>query len=149
MPGKDASVELQYLGLQRAQLAAESSKTRAGQLWEPAVGWIGNDFQQLLDTPAPDGGDNPELGKIGADRINDGCLLTDEEMARPVEHEAALLLDRLGRHEPHVGSRDRLANRLRVRGVVLLPLDVGLHIGRRHQSHCMPQRLQFARPMVR
>jgi hypothetical protein len=56
MPGKDASVELQYLGLQRAQLAAESSKTRAGQLWEPAVGWIGDDFQQLLNTPAPDGG---------------------------------------------------------------------------------------------
>ena len=36
-----------------------------------------------------------------------------------------------------------------VGGVVLLPLDVGLHIGRRHQSHRMPQRLQLAGPMVR
>ena len=34
---------------------------------KPALGWIGDDFQQLLDTPAPDGGDNPELGKVGAD----------------------------------------------------------------------------------
>ena len=67
MPGDDASVELQDLSLQCAQLTAESSKTCAGHLREPAVGWIGDDFQQLLDTPAPDGSDNPELGKIGAD----------------------------------------------------------------------------------
>ena len=86
MPGNDASVELQYLGLQHAQLAAESSKARAGHLWEPAVSCIGSHFQQLLDTLASDGGDNPELGKVPADRINDGSLLTDEEMARPVEH---------------------------------------------------------------
>ena len=62
MPGHAASVELQYLGLQCPQLTAESSKTCAGHLGEPVVGWIGDDFQQLLDTPAPDRGDNPELG---------------------------------------------------------------------------------------
>ena len=67
MPGDDASVELQDLGLQGPQLAAESRKTRAGHLREPAVGYVGDDFQQLLDTPAPDGSDNPELGQIGAD----------------------------------------------------------------------------------
>jgi hypothetical protein len=67
MPGDDASVELQDLGLQCPQLTAESRKTRAGHLREPAVSCISDDFQQLLDTPAPDGGDNPELGKIGAD----------------------------------------------------------------------------------
>ena len=86
MPSNDASVELQYLGLQHAQLAAESGKAGAGHLWEPEVRCIRNDFQQLLDAPAPDGGDNPELGKIGADRIDDGSLLPDEEMASPVEH---------------------------------------------------------------
>jgi len=67
MPGDDASVELQDLGLQCAQSTAESSKTGTGHIGEPAVGFIGDDFQQLLDTPAPDGGDNPELSKIGAD----------------------------------------------------------------------------------
>jgi len=67
MPGDDTSVELKDLDLQGPQLAAESRKTRAGRLWEPAISCIGHDFQQLLDTPAPDGGDNPELGKIGAD----------------------------------------------------------------------------------
>jgi hypothetical protein len=43
---------------------------------------IGDDFQQVLDAPAPDRGDDPELGKIGADRVDDGRLLADEEMAR-------------------------------------------------------------------
>src|SRR5262249_1129537 len=56
---------------------------------------------------------------------------------------------RLGRDEPHVGSGDRLADRFGVSGIVLLPLDVGLHVSRRHQPHRMPKRLQFARPMMR
>lgn len=30
-----------------------------------------------------------------------------------------------------------------------LSLDVGLHVGRRHQLHAVPQCLQLARPMVR
>jgi hypothetical protein len=30
---------------------------------------------------APDGGADPELGKIRAERIDDGSLLADEEMA--------------------------------------------------------------------
>ncbi len=67
MPGDDASVELQDLCLQCPQLTAESRKTRTGHLWEPPVSCIGDDFQQLLDTPAPDRGNNPELSKIGAD----------------------------------------------------------------------------------
>jgi hypothetical protein len=31
------------------------------------IGWIGDDLKQLLDTLAPDGGDDSELGQIGAD----------------------------------------------------------------------------------
>ena len=38
---------------------------------------------------------------------------------------------------------------LSVSHIVLLTLDVGLHVGRRHQSHCMTKFLEFASPMVR
>jgi len=62
------------------QLTPESGKTRTGHLGEPVVGPISDDFQQLLDTPASDRSDDPELGKIGADRIDDGSLLPDEAM---------------------------------------------------------------------
>ena len=37
-------------------------------------------------------------------------LLADEQMARAMEHQAALLLGRLGRDEPHVHPADSLAD---------------------------------------
>jgi hypothetical protein len=46
-------------------------------------------------------------------------------------------------------SHDRLADRLGVGSVVLLPLDVGLHVGGRHQPYGMADRLELARPMMR
>jgi len=41
----------------------------------------------LLDTIASDRRDDPELGKMGADRIDHSCLLSDEQMARAIERE--------------------------------------------------------------
>src|SRR5450759_113347 len=70
-------------------------------------------------------------------------------MPGSVKHQAALLLRRLGRNEPHVGSSDRFANRLGVSHVVLLPFDIGLHVSWRHQPNGMTECLEFARPMVR
>ena len=70
-------------------------------------------------------------------------------MARAMERQTALLLGRLGRDEAHVGPGDRLADGLGVRGVILLPFDVGLHVGRRHQPHRVAERLELARPMMR
>src|SRR5450756_2281923 len=81
--------------------------------------------------------------------MNHRSLLADEKMTGSVKHQAALLLRRLGWHEPHVGSSDRLANRFCVGHVVLLPFDVGLHVSRRHQPNGMTECLEFARPMVR
>lgn len=43
----------------------------------------------------------------------------------------------------------RFADGLGVGRVVLLPLDIGLHIGRRHQPYGVAQRLQLTRPMTR
>src|SRR6516225_2109332 len=40
------------------------------------------------------------------DRCQARGLLANEQMTGALEHQAALLLERLGRHEPHVCSRD-------------------------------------------
>jgi hypothetical protein len=93
--------------------------------------------------------DNAELGKVCPDRIDHRGLLADEQMASAVKHQAALLFRRLCQYETHIGSGDRLADSLCISHVILLPFDIGLHIGWRHQSHGMPKRLKFARPMVR
>src|SRR5688572_28972014 len=84
-----------------------------------------------------------------ADRIDHRGLLPDKEMAGAMEHQAALLFGRLGRDESHVRPSDRLADCLGIGGVVLLPLDVGLHISRRHQANSMAERLELARPVMR
>jgi hypothetical protein len=47
---------------------------------------------------------------MSADRIDHRGLLADEQMARAMEHQAALLLRGLGLDEPHVGPRDRFAD---------------------------------------
>jgi hypothetical protein len=70
-------------------------------------------------------------------------------MAGAMERQAALLLGRLGRNEPHICPRHCFANRLGVRGIILLPFDVGLNVSRRHQSHRVAERLELTRPMVR
>src|SRR5207249_2178597 len=96
VPGGDHTVELQDLRLEHSQLGAESGKTRARNLPHPFVTRVGDDPEQFLDTIAPDRSDDPVLGKMGADRIDHRGLLADEEMARPMEHQAAVLLECVG-----------------------------------------------------
>jgi hypothetical protein len=38
---------------------------------------------------------------------------------------------------------------LRIGRIVLVPFDIGLHVGWWHQAHGMAKRLELARPMVR
>ena len=60
-------------------------------------------------------------------------------MARAMEHQSALLLRCFGWHKPHIGPGDRLADGLCVSRIVLLPLDVRLDVGRRHQPHSVAE----------
>ena len=63
-------------------------------------------------------------------------------------YEAALLLRRLGWHELHIRPGDRLADGLSVSSVILLPFDVGLYVGRRHQTHSIAKGLELTRPVL-
>src|ERR1700730_16050234 len=60
-------------------LGAKRGYAGTRHLGDPAVIWIRDSIEQLLDTIAPDWRDDPELGKERADRIDDGSLLTDED----------------------------------------------------------------------
>jgi hypothetical protein len=84
-----------------------------GQTAKLDVGSSGNCFlgslrsreagvRAVFHTVAPDGSDNAELCQVSSDRFDDRGLLSDEEMPRTMKHQAALLLGRLGRQEPHV-----------------------------------------------
>ena len=126
---QDLLLEIEKLNTQRGKARTGTSDTR----WSLGSATI---CSSSVTLPS-DRRDNAELGEMRSDRINHRDLLPDEQMTGPVKHQAALLLRRLGWHEPHVGSGDRLANRFRVSHVVLLSFDVRLHVSWRHQSHSM------------
>jgi len=73
-------------------------------------------WRQLFNTPASDWRNSAKRSKMRADRVDHCRLLTDEQLARDVKHQAALLLRRPGRNEPHVSSSDSLADGLGVCG---------------------------------
>ena len=67
---------------------------------------------------------------MGADGIDHRGLLADEQVTGTVQRQAALLLWRRGRDKPHVGPGDRLADRLGINSIILVPLHIRLHAGR-------------------
>ena len=125
MPGQDPAIELQDLRLQHPQLGAEGGDTGAGDLGHPFVTSIRDDIKQLCNTLASHRRYDPELGQMGADGIDHRGLLADEELAGAMEHQATLLLGRLGLDKPHVGPGHRFTDGLGVSGIVRLPLDIG------------------------
>ena len=86
---------------------------------------ICDDSKQLFDTLASHRRYDPKLGQMGADGIDHRGLLADEELAGAMEHQAALLLGRLGLDKPHVGPGHRFTDGLGISGIVLLSLDEG------------------------
>src|SRR5262249_60610066 len=60
----------------------------------------------------------------------------------------ALLLGRLDAHKAHGWTPDRLADRLGVGCVVLIALEIGLHVLRRHQTNLVSELGQLASPIV-
>src|SRR5262249_16751193 len=126
------------------QLSPKSSHAGTCYLWQPSGVGIGDDFEQLLDTTAPDRCDDPELGQVRANGIDDGRLLANEQMACAMKHQAALLFRGLGWHEAHVWPGGGFANRFRVSRIVLMWFDVRFDVGRRPQDYSVTEPLKFA-----
>jgi len=123
VPGHDQPVELQNLLLEAEQLSTERGKARAGNLRHTFVARVGNNMQQFRNPFAPDWARQCETrrGARGSKLITAVCW-RHEQMAVAVKHQAALLLRRLGWHEPHVGSGDGFTNCLCVSCIVFCRL---------------------------
>jgi hypothetical protein len=83
------------------------------------------------------------------ERVCQHRLPPDQQCPRAMQHENSLLIGALDRDKPHVRPAHRLANCLRIRGVVLSTLDIGLHVSRRHQLYSVPKLCKFAPPIMR
>jgi hypothetical protein len=145
----DCPVVLEDLRGEQLQLGGEHRQTDARRRRQTRVARVGDDREQARQPLAADRRDDAESGHVRADGVAELGALARQHQPDAVQHQDALLLDRLRLDEAHRRPADRLADRLCVGGVVLLPLDVRLDVSRRHQPHGVAERQQFARPMVR
>jgi len=93
-------LELQNLCFQLTQLDAKSGDARARHFRDLGLMGIGN-CEQPFNTARMRRAD-PELGKMGTDRIDEGTLLADKETPRAAKHQPSLLFGRLDWDDPHV-----------------------------------------------
>src|SRR5438309_5431818 len=75
---------------------------------QPFVTCVGDHIEQLFNTIASDRCDDAKLGKMRADCTDHCGLLANEQMAGAMEHQAALLLRRLGREIGRASCRERV-----------------------------------------
>ena len=93
--------------------------------------------------------DDADFSQVTAQRVEQPRALRDQHLPRLVTHQRRLVLQRAHADKSHRGPRNRLADRRRVRRVVLLPADIRLHISWRHHARVMAKLDQLARPMMR
>ena len=96
----------------------------------------------------PIGATIPNSRHVPADRVRELDALTHQHQPNPMQHHHALLLGALHLDEAHGRPGHRLADRLGISRIVLLPLHVRLHVARRHQPHIVAKLRQFASPVV-
>src|SRR3954463_11561507 len=94
------------------------------------------------------GHDKAELGQMPAQGIDDLGPLPHQEIAGPEHESGGLGLLAFGSHEAHGRALGGLADRLGIRGIVLLPLDEWLDVRRREQPHPPPEHAELAPPKM-
>ena len=104
--------------------------------------------RQAVDMSGPLGRNHAELREVAAQRVDRLGALTHQQIAYPEQHPPTLLLRRLDRHKIHRRTRCRLADRLGVRCVVLLTLDVRLDILWWDQPHRVTQIADLPAPVM-
>ena len=136
-------------GLSRTELLNQHAKCLARQRRQSPIIGIFDDRNQFLHLRRPLSDDQSELRTVAAQCIDHHGALTDQQLTSPVQHQNRLLLRAFRRRKPHHRTRHRLADRFRIRRVILVRLDEGANVLRRDQPDLMAQRLQLTRPVVR
>lgn len=75
--------------------------------------------------------------------------LADQYVASPEDHRGGLFGLTLHGHEAHGRTLRGLTDRFGIGRIVLLPLDEGLHVGRRDQLHCVAELADLPAPVMR
>jgi hypothetical protein len=82
----------------------------------------GGSLDEFLDVADPFGGNHTELRQMTAQCVHAHRALLDQQLAGLVRHQRGLLVLALDGDETHVRPRHRLADRRRIRRVILARL---------------------------
>ena len=149
VPVFDLGLELGDKPVQLPEVIQENGDELPEHPGQLVLGILQDQRHLLGDVTDPLGYDQSVLGQEAPDLVGLGGTRLHEPLARAVQRQYRLLLDRLHGHEPHVGPADGFADRLRIGAVVLVGLHVRLHELRRDELHGVTEGLQLARPVVR
>ena len=128
----------------RGQRLERSSSCR-GKVW---IGLLMEEGDQLARVASPLRHHDAQLCKVTAQGIDQGRPLPNQKIAGSMQHEGALLLRALDRDEAHRRPCDGLTDRRRIRGIILLPAQIGFDVGGRDQADVMPEGHERAGPVV-
>ncbi len=117
--------------VESAQLANERHQRRSHALWNHVV-TFGDESRKGAGSRGPLRAEDPDLGKMAAEGVDQLRSLRDQHLADLVVHQHRLVVDRANGHEAHGRTGHRFADRSCVGGNVLLAPDIGLYVGRRH-----------------
>ncbi len=149
MPGQQLPLQPCNRRLDLLDLIREYLQHLPRHVRQARIAIVANNGNQLPDIAQALRRHHSELRQMRPQRIHQHRALTHQLLTATMQQRRRLLLCRLDRHKSHRRAPNRLANRFRIGGIVLIALDVRLHVLRRHQPHLMAKRAQLARPVVR
>src|SRR5262247_4637942 len=149
VPGHELLLDRRNRRLQLLNLCRQHLEHLARQIRQPRVALIADNGNQLADVAQALRRDHAELSQMPAQSVHQTRTLAHQPLPATVQQHSSLLVSRLDRHKAHRRAPNRLADRFRIGGIVLVALDVRLHVLRRHQSHLVAKRAQLPPPVVR
>ena len=148
MPRQKSKIQYADLFSESLELTGQAEYGRAGGIGQPGILTRVQFCDQTHGPSRPLGSDDAELAQMAAYGIEQHGALTDQKIAAAVYGQDALLFGALNRHKAHGGPGDGFANGFGIGSIVLAALDVGLHIGRRHETDLVAKQLDLAGPVV-
>jgi len=149
VPDHELALQGSDLTGQGLKMSSQRKKGRPRNLRQAGITVVPQSRDHTHDLTRALRRDDPELGQMSPDGIEDHGALAHQEIAGPVQDKNALLFLGLDWNKTHVRSGDSLANRLGICSIILLAFDVGFHIGRWDKSHFMAKSRNLPRPVVR
>jgi hypothetical protein len=128
-PLGDLTIQTGDLLVQASERLDQHLEDGSGELWD-RLGRILDSPHELRNTSWAFGHDEPELGQVPPQGIDDLSSLFHQEITGSEHNRRRLSLLTLGRHEAHGRALRRLADRLGIGRIALLPLNKGLDVSR-------------------